>query len=490
MGLKDAWAYLALRAFNGALAFASLACLTRWLDAEAYGRYALGIGLIGAAASISYQWLGTATGRFYAVHSAAPDGLLATVLRTWCALSLGLLALAWLAHALGWQSLFNPMQWLLISVGAILMGLFNLFLQWANARAEPRRYGRMTVLRAALALGLAALVLRWPGLPGSWAGETLALACAVAALLVACALAGIANPAALRHGAAPVALAPLARYGLPQAGGFLAIMVLDQSDRFIIQHWQGSAAVGGYAAGYDLAQQSMGVLLNVFYLGAFPHLVRLHEQGSQTAARELYVQTAETVMLVAGFAAAVFIVLSSAMARLIFGQGVAQLAAEIMPWIAVAIALGGIKAYVLDLGFQLHKRTRATLLMTAFMALLNIALNLLLVPHFGVIAAAWSAVAAFGLGAGWSYLWGRHRLQMPALGRCMLGSVTATMTAVAVGSYGKAIWMPDSPTLLATVLTGLLMTASYFLVALGLDLAAFRQLTGRMVRRLVGHRIS
>ena len=490
MGLKDAWAYLALRAFNGVLAFASLACLTHWLDPDAYGRYALGIGLIGAAASINYQWLATATGRFYAAHSATSAGLLSTVLRTWCALSLGLLTLALLAHALGWQTLFDPMQWLLISVGATLMGLFNLLLQWANARAEPRRYGRMTVMRAALALGLAALLLRWPGLPGSWAGETLALASAVAALLVACALSGIASPAALKPGTARVALAPLARYGLPQAGGFLAIMILDQSDRFIIHHWHGSASVGGYAAGYDLTQQSMGVLLNVFYLGAFPHLVRLHEQGDQLAARQLYIRTAETGLLVAGLAVAIFIVLSSSLARLIFGQGVAQVAAPIMPWIAVATALGGVKAYVLDVGFQLHKKTRATLLMIAVMALFNIALNLLLVPRYGVIAAAWSAVAAFGLGAGWSYLWGRQRLQMPPLGRCMLGSAAATTAAVAVGSCGNAMWMPDSPTLLPSVLTGLLMVTGYFVVAWGLDLAGLRQMTGRMAHRLAGHRFN
>lgn len=483
MGLRDAWAYLGLRVFNGVLAFVSLGCLTHWLDAAAYGRYALAFGLIGAVASIGFQWLGTATGRFYAVHAAAPQALLNTVLRAWAALSAGLLVLAWLAQALGWQTLFSPTDWLLVSVGAALMGLFNLFLQWANASAEPRRYGRLTVVRAGMALGLATLLLYWPGLPGTWPRETLALASAVIALIVACAVSGIARPATMRsEGTVP--LGPLARYGLPQAGGFLAIMVLDQGDRFIIQHWHGSAAVGGYAAGYDLAQQSIGVLLNVFYLGAFPHLVRLHEQGDRPAAQRLYVQTAETVMLVAGLAAAVFIVLAPAIAGLIFGPGVSSQATQVMPWIAVAIGLGGIKAYVLDLGFQLHKRTQDALLLTALMALLNIGLNLWLVPRYGAIASAWSAVASFGAGAAISYYWGRRQAQMPALGFRMLKPVACTMAALAVGAAMRVLFEGGTESLLLRLVAcGAAMAVSYLLLAWLLNAADLRQLVKRRLQR-------
>ncbi len=488
MGLRDAWAYLALRVLNGALAFVSLSCLTHWLDAAAYGRYALAFGLIGAAASISFQWLGTATGRFYAAHSAAPQDLLLTVLRAWAALSVALLALAWLAQGLGWQTLFSPMNWLLASTGAALMGLFNLLLQWANACAEPRRYGRLTVMRAAVALGLTTLALYWPGLPGGWPPETLALACAVLALIVACALSGIVRPSALRS-AGTVPLGPLARYGLPQAGGFLAIMVLDQGDRFIIQHWHGSAAVGGYAAGYDLAQQSMGVLLNVFYLGAFPHLVRLHEQGDEPAAHRLYVQTAETVMLVAGLAVALFVVLAQPLAGLMFGPGVSAQAAQIMPWIAAAIGLGGIKAYVLDMGFQLHKRTRDALALTVLMAILNIALNLWLVPLHGAIASAWSAVASFGAGAVVSYYWGRRQAQMPALGAKVLKPLACMLTTLAVGALLQLLLQDQTDRLLLRLLLGgTAMTGCYLVLAWLLDAADLRQFVRRRLQRTApGH---
>jgi O-antigen/teichoic acid export membrane protein len=62
----------------------------------------------------------------------------------------------------------------------------------------------------------------------------------------------------------------------------------------------------------------------------------------------------------------------------------------------VAFAHVAFAAYViLSQGIWYGMRTRLVPLLTLFAGLVNVALNIALVPHFGILAAAWNTVAGF-----------------------------------------------------------------------------------------------
>src|SRR5690606_15720672 len=115
--------------------------------------------------------------------------------------------------------------------------------------------------------------------------------------------------------------------------------------------------------------------------------------------------------------------------------------------------------------FTLAKRTPMLLLAMCAPALANVALNVVLIPTFGVMGAAWATAASFAVGILASIGLGRHAMALPvpwsALARC--GAATALMAAVvslipalggfpelilkaAVGAavYGLAAWALDA----------------------------------------------
>ena len=66
------------------------------------------------------------------------------------------------------------------------------------------------------------------------------------------------------------------------------------------------------------------------------------------------------------------------------------------------------------------------------MAAVNIFLNLLLLPRYGVIAAAWSTLASFTIGALASWITGKTLFVLPKLGNIFFGSACATVIMIVV----------------------------------------------------------
>ena len=66
------------------------------------------------------------------------------------------------------------------------------------------------------------------------------------------------------------------------------------------------------------------------------------------------------------------------------------------------------------------------------MAAVNIVLNLLLLPRYGVVAAAWATLAAFTVGALASWIVGSFIFPLPSLGNVFWGSASASIIMVFV----------------------------------------------------------
>ncbi|MGH9876307.1 MAG: polysaccharide biosynthesis C-terminal domain-containing protein, partial [Nitrososphaerales archaeon] len=263
------------------------------------------------------------------------------------------------------------------------------------------RYGLLTASRGALAL-VAALIFVQAGLGGIGAVFGAAVASLVSMIFF-----GAHCLANTRHNNSNLRRQMVA-YGLPLTLTYLAIMVLDVSDRFMIAWWMGPSAVAGYAASYDLTQQTVGVALNVFFLASYPRITVAWEAGGVQAARQAMVPLSHAMLLVAPLVAGLFIGLADDITQLVLGSAVQPDAARVMPWVAFAIVIGCLKSYFLDIAFQLAKVTHMQLRITVMMAVLNVALNIVLIPKFGVVGAAMSTAAAFSSGAVLSWWFGRR----------------------------------------------------------------------------------
>jgi O-antigen/teichoic acid export membrane protein len=265
--------------------------------------------------------------------------------------------------------------------------------------------------------------------------------------------------------------AEMFRYGLPLTLTFLAFIVVGLADRFLIGWLLGSAAVAPYAAAYDLVQQLIGAIMSVLFLAAFPMVVQLLEEEGDESAR-MRLRALGRALIGIGLPAAVGLgALSTEISEVLFGVAYQHDATKIMPWLAGAIFIGCIKSFYLDVVFQLRHATKYQGYIAALMAAVNVALNILLLPRYGVIGAAWATVAAFLIGALVSWRIGSTVFSLPSLRldffKCVSASAFMVIPMFFLPHVHGIVW------LLIKIALGI---TTYSAIGWLLDAAGFRSL--------------
>jgi O-antigen/teichoic acid export membrane protein len=474
--IRHSLLYFLVRAGNGVFAIATLAAFTRLLSPQEYGVYALGMAIATMASAILFQWLNVAVGRFYSMHRDKPDIIMAAAARGfWAATATAALLLL---VALPFREMFSvePTLFGILFLITVALGRHNLALQVANAQRSPMRYGFLSWAKSGgtLLIGFA-LIHYGAGGSGALLGFLAGLVFAVIAF----------NPEPrlrMKLGVVDTRMsADMFRYGLPLTLNFLAIVVVDMADRFMIGGLLGTAHVAPYAVAYDLVQQSIGAIMNVLFLAAFPMIVQVLEVEGDVSARIRLRALGNGLVCIGIPAAVAFGVLSSDISEIIFGAAYRQDAARIMPWLAAAIFVGAFKSYFLDVVFQLRHATKYQGYIAALMAAVNVLLNIFLLPRYGVIAAAWATLAAFSVGALASWGVGKSVFSLPSLGKDFLGCASAcAVMVVAIYSLSSShglIWLS------AKIGLGII---TYSAMAWLLNVASCRGLFNAVIRRSIG----
>jgi O-antigen/teichoic acid export membrane protein len=446
----------------GVVNFAALALYTRALSAEAYGRYALVLAVVITAKMVAFDWLRLGLFRFF--QSAQRDGRLSALLSTAMVGFVGaclLVSVVWVA-ALSFVPFDEKIKadlWLGLPL-LLVWALFEQLLQINRAAIAPVRYGVLSATRAVLCLGAALFfVIVW-GLDESGLLLGLILGTAVPAFVDLVRWVGHMNPRSVERTLA----ADLLRYSMP----FVVIFALDfipsVSNRFLLQHFLGSEAVGLFAAGYDLANQTIMVLFAILNLAAYPLVVQALEQVGKDAAQT---QLRKYALVFFGVAvpASVGLALVARPLSAMLGEDFRQVAGQLMPWVALSAFVMGAKAFYFDLAFQLGLRTKLQIWPVAAAAVLNVVLNLWWIPIYGVMGAVWATCAAYALALVISAGLGRKVFPLPFpasdLGRIALATFPmaiamllasrtsdgwvelALMVGLGAAVYVAAIWFAD-----------------------------------------------
>lgn len=221
-------------------------------------------------------------------------------------------------------------------------------------------------------------------------------------------------------------------FGLPYIPTGLAVVAMNLIDRFILERLTGFETTGIYSAGYKLGS-FMALFIAAFRFAWHPFFLSV---SSQPKAKTVFSRVLTYFMLACS---TVFLVISlfideivrlQAFGVSLFGEEYWQ-STSIIPLILISNIFYGI--YVnFYVGIFLEKKTSVLPGITAISAGVNIGLNFLLIPFFGMLGAAWATVAAYGLLAALLYRksnalypipyeWGRiMKVSVLALGLFML----------------------------------------------------------------------
>ncbi|TPW01061.1 MAG: polysaccharide biosynthesis protein [bacterium] len=439
---RGVWGYLPANIVQGVVGFLAIILFTRLLSAEDFGRYALAFSVMTLAHVAVFSWLEAAMARFWAAQTpGAAQGHFARLYRTAFALSAGFLLLAGLAI---WLLPIDPLFRLALAVGlagAPARNMVKLAQERFRAEGEVAKSARldMAVTAGGLAIGV---------------GFALAGAGATAPLLGL----GLAPLAALpfvlpgelkqaRGGAFEAGrVREYAMYGYPIAASLALTVVLSSTDRFVLDAYLGEAAVGAYHASYSIANRTLDVLFLWLGTAGQPALVMALERGGMDRLKVAAREQLSTFLLVGLPAAAGVALVARPLSEVLIGEELRTAAASVTPWIALSALLFGLTAYYFGQAFTLGKKTKRLLIAMAIPAGMNVILNLILVPRFGLMGAAWATAASFGLGMLATMLIGRRVMALPipweSLARC--GVATGLMALAvsrlpAIGGLGELI---------------------------------------------------
>lgn len=417
--------------------------------------------------------------RFWAAQTpGAAQGHFASLYRTAFALSAGFVLVAGLAVWLWPADALFKLAVAAGLAGAPARSLVKLAQERFRAEGEVARSARldMAVTIGGLVLGIG-FALAGLGAAGPLLGLGLAPLAALPFVL----------PAELRQARGGAfegsRVREYALYGYPIAASLALTVVLSSTDRFVLDAYLGEAAVGAYHASYSIANRTLDVLFLWLGTAGQPALVMALERGGAERLRAAAREQLSTFLLVGLPAAAGVALVARPLAEVLIGEELRAAAASVTPWIALSALLFGLTAYYFGQAFTLGKKTRLLLIAMAIPAGLNVALNLVLVPRFGLMGAAWATAASFGLGMVATLLMGRRVVPLPipweSLARC--GVATGLMALAvsrlpAIGGFGELILDAG---------VGVLVYAAAALVlnAAGVRDVALRLRTQRRMRR-------
>ena len=184
-------------------------------------------------------------------------------------------------------------------------------------------------------------------------------------------------------------LREMLRYSIPMIPTTIAWWVMQLSDKYVIIGFCGVAASGVYSIAYKIPS-IMSVLTTVFTQAWQISAIKSHGDGdNEEFVSNVYGYV--TVFIIA--ISSVLILLSKHLGYVLFA-GEYFVAWQYVPVLIVAYMFSGLSG-VLASVYASFKKTGMLFVSTSVGAVLNISLNIALIPRYGVTAAAYTTLVAF-----------------------------------------------------------------------------------------------
>ncbi|MGI8770892.1 MAG: oligosaccharide flippase family protein [Acidobacteriaceae bacterium] len=173
----------------------------------------------------------------------------------------------------------------------------------------------------------------------------------------------------------------------------LASVVLDSGDRLLIGHYLGFVQVGFYSAAYSIATYTEEVLMTPVNLALFPVYMKIWVAEGASATAHFLSRAFDIFFTLACGLILVVLLTSHDLIALLASRKF--LAAEHL----LPVLVTGLLVYALHIFFNaallIHRKTLVLTGVTAVCCVLNIALNMLLLPRIGLMGAALATLVSY-----------------------------------------------------------------------------------------------
>ena len=451
---------------------------TRLLSPAAFGSYSYVFSAVLVLQTSLFYALPIAVMRFFPAAALADrqDGLLKEAYSVFY-----LMALATAAVCIGVGLMFNlPDEYRIAAWLALPMLLARSLVQLnqsVNRSANRmRRFNTIECLHAllGLGLGLAAMTILGRG------AEAIIVGLLIAAVFCASIdLRLLVSP--IRRTAGKMdrtELLRLVEYAWPLVAVAATAVILQSSDRFLIGSLAGAGALGIYAVAYNLVERPTTLICSSISTATFPLVVQVLENHGREAARLQSGRNGIALLVVTLPACAGLALTADYVAASLVGPAFRTGVAALLPIMSLTALARGLRAHFIDHAFHLSGRPLQMLWTYVPATVVNIALNLYVVPRYGMIGAAWTAflcqgatvVGGWFLGASLFPVW----LPLGQVVRCVLAVLP--MAAALTWIRFPLNWFG----LFDAIMLG---GAVYLVTAIALDVGELRSIGRKALRR-------
>jgi O-antigen/teichoic acid export membrane protein len=229
------------------------------------------------------------------------------------------------------------------------------------------------------------------------------------------------------------------RYSFPLLPSLLSFWVLDRSDRFLVGRMLGAKEVGIYSASYAVGSLVLHAQMP-FQMTLFPKVAQLWDTDRPAAKRYIELSNKFFLTLAIPFATACAVV-APPLLRKLGNDEIAGQAALLTALIAGGVTLYGVTVMQTQI---LHgaRNTAVQGVTSVLAAVVNVALNLMLLPRIGTAGAAIATLGAYGVQCAVLATVARRYLAIsyfPAyLARCVLASAVMLVPLALLAPHGTA----------------------------------------------------
>ena len=395
---------------------------TSLLPPEQYGLYSLSIALLSFLCILFSDWVGLSGLRFFRQHQLAQDlprylSILVSIL-SFNILVMFILAFLFREHFYSFFKI-QPVYFLAILCLIIPVAIRALMFQLLRAQLKSVAFTFSTILNQILTIGLSVFFIKVFHL-GAMA---LLLGMGISISLIDILLIYQSNIWAYFR--IPKlqwkVLLPIFAYGIPIAATSLSAWIINQSNKFIMNNISGFTDVGYVGVAYGVTLPLLMTIFSIITVAAIPRIIRMYE--AKIDVRPIISRFTGYYILISLPVVTVMSLYSQDFVALLSSSKFHE-AFRLIPYFAFGTFFMGLTDYT-TLQYHLANKTYIDFIIKLISGIVGIAMNIILIPKFGL-----EGVGMATLGANFLYYFLSVIIVLPGLGlryplRIMLGMLVS-----------------------------------------------------------------
>lgn len=392
---SDSAKYLFVKVIASFMWIATLKVYTTYLDPVDFGIYSITLSILAYASIAATSWLTASIIRFYHLTDSNPLGYRESIiLLTLCSIFVIAILLYAVLYFLDLYDFVEIPTRLAIVIVGIFIGaaLFNSYVAYLRASRNLTRYQWIYIsqLLFGFIAGMVFLIYFDMGVLGIFSG--LLLSYALSLLYLLCNVNGL---FVFTGSIDRELVSSIYKFGYPVIFINIFTQMLISSDQLMLKYFNRHAEVGEYAANYILAENSIFALSSLISSAFIPLVYKAWENHGKVETVQFFRKVLLIFIVVAGPFAILLIFFYEQIAVLIIDESYMR-GSAIIPYVIVGAFFVGISNIFSEV-FTIYKKTKILMVVYMVVAMVNIILNYIFIPEFGMIGAAVNTMISYFL---------------------------------------------------------------------------------------------